>query len=144
MKKIINKTHLGVYGILKKDEKILLIDKIRGPYSGKLDLPGGKIEHCETVIDCLKRELVEETGVIIEDIKLFDNYTYNVDFEDNGENISMHHIGLVYLVSDFDDSNILSDIKEADSGGTRWYDINILKGKDLSPFANYVISKIRK
>lgn len=142
MKKIIKKTHLGVYGILKRGDKILLIDKIRGPYSGKLDLPGGKIEHGENIVDCLKRELIEETGVIIEDIKLFDNYTYNVDFEDNGDNISMHHIGLVYSVLDFDDSKILSDIKEADSGGARWYDIKDLKEEELSPFANRVINNL--
>lgn len=35
--------HLGVYGILIKNDKILLIKKGNGPYKGLLDLPGGTI-----------------------------------------------------------------------------------------------------
>lgn len=31
--------HLGAYGIIIEDEKILLIKKVTGPYDGKLDLP---------------------------------------------------------------------------------------------------------
>ena len=33
--------HLGAYGLIIKDEKIVLIKKVGGPYNGKLDLPGG-------------------------------------------------------------------------------------------------------
>lgn len=36
--------HLGAYGLLIQNEKILLIKKATGPYQGKLDLPGGTIE----------------------------------------------------------------------------------------------------
>ena len=39
--------HLGVYGLIIKDDKILLINIITGPYDGKLDLPGGTIEFIE-------------------------------------------------------------------------------------------------
>lgn len=37
-------THLGVYGVLMKNNQILLIKKSRGPHKGKWDLPGGTIE----------------------------------------------------------------------------------------------------
>lgn len=36
--------HLGVYGLIIKNDNILLIKKYGGPYDGKLDLPGGAIE----------------------------------------------------------------------------------------------------
>lgn len=52
---MIENKHLGAYGIVIKDEKILLIKKCRGPYLGKLDLPGGTVEFCERVEDALKR-----------------------------------------------------------------------------------------
>ena len=54
--------HLGVYGLIVKDNKILLIKKVSGPYDGLLDLPGGCLEFGELPIETLKRELEEETG----------------------------------------------------------------------------------
>ena len=57
--KTVTKTHVGAYGVIIKDDKIALIKKSRGGYKGKLDLPGGGIEHDETPMDALKRELVE-------------------------------------------------------------------------------------
>ena len=33
--------HLGAYGVLINEGKILLIKKVSGSYDGKLDLPGG-------------------------------------------------------------------------------------------------------
>lgn len=41
------KTHVGAYGIMIKDNKMALVRKARGGYKGKLDLPGGVIEHTE-------------------------------------------------------------------------------------------------
>ena len=42
----VKKNHIGAYGIIIRDEKIALIKKARGGYKGKLDLPGGGIDHC--------------------------------------------------------------------------------------------------
>ncbi len=56
------KTHVGAYGILIRNEKIALIKKARGGYKGKYDLPGGGIEHNETPIETLHREIMEEIG----------------------------------------------------------------------------------
>ena len=50
-------THIGAYGVILKDNKIALIRKARGGYKGKLDLPGGGIEHTETPEQALVREL---------------------------------------------------------------------------------------
>ena len=70
---MIENKHLGAYGIIIEDEKILLIKKCRGPYLGKLDLPGGTVEFCERVEDTLKREFKEETGMDINDLKCIGN-----------------------------------------------------------------------
>lgn len=69
---MIDTTHLGVYGIVIKDEKILLVKKSRGAYIDKYDLPGGSFEHGEKPIETLKREFMEETGFNIEKAKIID------------------------------------------------------------------------
>ena len=52
-------THIGSYGIISNDNKIVLITKARGGYTGLLDLPGGGIEHNESPEVALKREIFE-------------------------------------------------------------------------------------
>ena len=49
MNKLTKHRHLGVYGLLIENDKILLIKKANGPYKGKLDLPGGSIKFLEKV-----------------------------------------------------------------------------------------------
>jgi len=134
-------THLGVYGVLEKDGRILLIKKSRGPYKGKLDLPGGKLEHGESVEKGLKREFIEETGVIVNSIEQINNLTTVAEFTDERGNISMFHVGLIYKVTDFDDSNLLKDMDDEDSLGAEWYTISKLRSDELSPFARDILQK---
>ena len=63
--KEVKSTHTGSYGFIIKDDKIALIKKARGGYTGLLDLPGGGIEHNETPVEALHRELQEEAGVTV-------------------------------------------------------------------------------
>ncbi|MDT0172269.1 NUDIX domain-containing protein [Exiguobacterium sp. BRG2] len=57
-------TRSAVYAVLRDSQtgKIAVIQK----RDGKLFLPGGGIEDYETHEDCLKREIVEETGMDVE------------------------------------------------------------------------------
>lgn len=52
---MIKYTQLGVYGVLVKNDKVLLIKKARGPHTGKWDFPGGSIEFGEEPYEALKR-----------------------------------------------------------------------------------------
>jgi len=80
--------HLGIYGIIIKGNKILLIDKKGGPYDGKLDLPGGSMEFGETPEETLKREILEETGLEIKKYELF-----------NASNVSIYRINCTIRTS---------------------------------------------
>ncbi len=48
------------------NHKFLMIKHQRGINKGYVNFPGGKMEEGETMIDCVKRETMEETGIIIE------------------------------------------------------------------------------
>ena len=142
MKKI--KTHIGAYGIITNDNKIVLIKKARGGYTGKLDLPGGGIEHNESPTEALIRELKEETGSTVITYNLLDVIDANITWEmakDLYEDL--HHIGVIYIVTIKD--NIISELPDGiDSLGATWYDIDSLKEEELTPFANYSIKYLKK
>jgi 8-oxo-dGTP diphosphatase len=135
-------THLGTYGILLKNNEILLIEKSRGPYKGMLDLPGGKLEHGENVEEALAREILEETGIKAGDMKLIGNDTTVVSFEDDRGPISMYHVGLIYEVTKIDDSGLIQKMDEEDSLGASWYKLSDLDLVKLSPFARRVVSSL--
>lgn len=53
----------GVYGLYRKDHKLLVIKKSGGPYKNRYDLPGGSPEEGENHSETLSREFSEETGL---------------------------------------------------------------------------------
>ena len=90
--------HLGVYGILIKNDKILLIKKGNGPYKGLLDLPGGTIEFDESPKEALERELVEEVGIKLTEYDLIDSDSVSFTWEYNNDLFKVHHIGIFYKI----------------------------------------------
>jgi NAD+ diphosphatase len=55
--------------ILQYDGKILFVRRIREPGKGKLDLPGGFTDPNESAEEGLNRELKEELGITLDNIK---------------------------------------------------------------------------
>ena len=140
--KTIVKTHVGAYGIIIKDNKIALVKKARGGYKGKLDLPGGGIEHTELPTETLEREIMEEAGIRISKYSLFDVTATNIKWEMKKDLFEdLHHIGILYLV-ETKEIKLKSDADGLDSEGSNWYSINELSKDQLSPFAKYALEKM--
>ena len=55
-------TNIVIGGLIEKDNKFLLVQEAKEKCKGKWNIPAGHIEINESVIDCLKREVKEETG----------------------------------------------------------------------------------
>ena len=137
--------HLGCYGIIIKDNKILLIKKVSGPYDGKLDLPGGTIEFEETPEETLKREIKEEVGIEVKEYELLDCNSIIVDWLHKGENIKIHHIGIFYKVINYEGiikNSIDIDSRNDDSMGAEFYDINNLQKGELSEIVILELTKL--
>jgi 8-oxo-dGTP diphosphatase len=139
-------TYMGVYALIKKEDKILLIKKSRGPYIGKLDLPGGGFEFGETPLETLHREVKEETGLIVAKAELLDVISQNTTYiNTKGEERTIHHIGIIYSVEIGSNDDLLKDSADGeDSLGAEWVEISSLKKEGLSPFANRNVDYLGK
>ena len=137
--------HLGVYGLIVKDNKILLIKKVSGPYDGLLDLPGGGLEFGERPIETLKRELEEETGIIVKKCELFDTDSVVATWLREAGMYKCHHVGIFYRINSYSNEikkNINIDEVNDDSLGADFYDIDKLTVNDLSLIALLELKKL--
>lgn len=97
------KNHFGVYGICYEKGKLLCIEKTRGPYQHRFDLPGGSQELGEGLTETLKREVLEETGYTL--IRYSNPRMYDVLVQEEGKDFAVHHIMAFYdIVLDFENS----------------------------------------
>ena len=135
--------HLGAYGLIVQDENMALIRKSRGAYKGKLDVPGGTIEHGERPEVTLVREIKEELDADVKEFKLFDAESVIVDWNYDGEDLNMHHLGIFYIVT-LENDTLKSDGDGLDSLGANWYPIDELKKEDVSPLVWIEINKMKE
>lgn len=143
--KIKTHTHIGVYGLVINDDRILLIKKVTGPYDGLLDLPGGSFEFGEVPEETLVREFSEETGINPTQYSLYDANSVIVDWNYNDDLIKVHHIGMFYRITDFEGSiknSVQLDDQNDDSLGASFYNINDLKKDNLSAITILELEKL--
>ena len=136
--------HLWVYGLVIKEEEVLLIKKAVGPYKGKLDLPGGTVNFGERPNETLIREFDEETGLAITDYSLFDVDSVKFLYKENDKSIMVHHVGIFYKILGYENDikeNISVDLVNDDSLGAGFYKISSLRKKDLSKIAILELEK---
>ena len=125
--------YIGVYGICIKDNKLLCIKKVRGPYKNRFDLPGGSQKESEGLTETLVREFQEETGC---QIKGYGNCrAYDVFVEES--NRTVHHIMVFYNVDiNLEQQDMISEKLEDelnDSSGIYWIDFEELDINNSSP-----------
>ncbi|HWZ65831.1 MAG TPA: NUDIX hydrolase [Patescibacteria group bacterium] len=56
--------------VIERDGSFLVVKEFKKSASGKWGIPGGKLEEGETIQQCLKREVQEETGFSIKSYSL--------------------------------------------------------------------------
>lgn len=114
-----------------KDNRILLIQRIKYDYIGLWGLPGGKIEMDEHAGQAAKREILEESGIETE----FEKYLGLVSEHLIEGGVTQHfllHVSKLYPKS--------MEISNDAEGTLKWFDLDELsKNKNLIIPSDYLI-----
>lgn len=123
------KKFVVIFLFTKDYKKVLMVKRNKPPYKGCWNGIGGKIEGTETEIQAAIRECYEETGIKLENPKLFITYIYpETNKINNGTNLSV-------LYSFIDEVTINPN----NEGIYEWKDISFaldFNNKQLAGFAN--------
>ncbi len=113
----------SVYGVIIHDNKILML---RTKSNGKLFFPGGGVNIGETLIDALKREIIEETGIEIE-IEKFLHFKEQFFYWDPGDE-AYHMFNFFYICRPKTFKLVNDDkVDDLESEKPRWIDIKKIK-----------------
>ena len=130
------KKHFGVYGICYENGKLLCIEKTRGPYQYRFDLPGGSQELGEGLTETLKREVLEETGYTLS--RYLNPRIYDVLVQEEGKDFAVHHIMAFYdIVLDLERSQkpLPHEVLDGsnDSANAIWLPLEQMTEENASP-----------
>ena len=99
----------------------------------------------ERPIETLKRELEEETGIIVKKCELFDTDSVVATWLREDGMYKCHHVGIFYRINSYSNEikkNINIDEVNDDSLGADFYDIDKLTVNDLSLIALLELKKL--
>ena len=139
------KHHFGVYGVCLQDGKLLCIEKTRGPYQHRFDLPGGSQEVGEGLTETLKREVLEETGYTLSQYS--NPRMYDVLVQEEGKDFAVHHIMAFYdVVLDFErpQKSLPHEVLDGsnDSANVIWLNLEEITEENASPLVLKVKSEL--
>ena len=80
--------------VARDADRVLLVRRARPPNAGAWALPGGKVELGERLVDAAAREVLEETGIVVDRLKRVD--VAEVIDRDAAGNVISHHVIVVF------------------------------------------------
>jgi 8-oxo-dGTP diphosphatase len=125
-----------IFGFDGVDIQLLLIERLIEPFKGKWALPGGFMKMDETIEECARRELKEETNLTATSVEQFHTFT-RVDRDERDRVITVAHLALVRL----------SEVKGGDDAKrAQWFRLNEIPqlAFDHDEIINMAIEELRK
>ena len=86
---------VGVGAVIVDRGRVVLIKRRFEPLAGQWSLPGGAVDVGETLVECVAREMLEETGLVVEVgpvVEVFDRI-----IRDDGGRVQFHYVLVDYL-----------------------------------------------
>lgn len=120
-----------MYAVLTYGDKFILIKKSKGPFKGRWDLPGGKMDFGETPEETLKREITEETGLKVKAPRLLavTSYVHETPKE------IFHHTAVIFSCRAKDIKKLKREPDGNDSFGAEIFTPKKISTLKLTPLA---------
>lgn len=126
---------VGVAVIVVKDSKVLLGKRMNSHGSGTWQFPGGHLEFGEPIEDCAKRELFEETGLTIRNLR---SGPYTNDIFKTEQT---HYITL-FVIADYDSGELtVKEPKKCEKW--EWFSWSRLPEPKFLPIQNLIKQKFK-
>ena len=116
---------VGGLGVVRRDGRVLLVQRARAPNVGKWGFPGGVQELGETIFAAVGRELREETGLVVEPIETLT--TLDVIERDQVGHVRTHY-ALIAVLAEWRSGEVKID-DEADDFG--WFTVAEVEARQL-------------
>lgn len=107
---------IGVAVFILRDGKILMSERLKGNGAGTWGLAGGHLEMGETFEECCKREVKEETGLDINEVRLLT--AVNKGIVASGD----HYVTLFFVANNVDGTPL--DLEPEKHGPWKWFPKN--------------------
>ena len=86
---------VGVGAVIVDQGRVVVIKRRFEPLAGQWSLPGGAVDVGETLVECVAREMLEETGLVVEVgpvVEVFDRIV-----RDGDGRVQFHYVLVDYL-----------------------------------------------
>ena len=124
---------VGVGAVILDQDRVLLVQRAHAPLKGEWSLPGGALELGETLEDGVRREVLEETGLIVEPLSIIE--VLDRIARDNDGQVQYHYVLIDYLCRVAGGSLACA----TDAADARWATRDDLSS--VAPFTREVILK---
>ena len=127
---------MGVGALIIKDGKVLLVKRANEPNKGKWSIPGGVVKLGESLIDALKREIEEETGL---KIKVLDVACVSEEIVEYNGKIKFH-----YVIIDFFAEVVGGRLRVgSDAEEAKWVGFDELGDIEIVDFVRKLIDNVK-
>ncbi len=124
---------VGVGAVIVQDGRVLLVRRGKEPRKGVWSIPGGLVELGEDVKGALRREVLEETGLRVEPVELFE-IVDAIESDEEGR-IRFHYVIVDFLAECASDE----PVPGSDVSDSRWFSLDNLP--EMTSSARFVIEK---
>jgi len=116
---------VGVLGVVRRDGRVLLVQRARAPSVGKWGFPGGVQELGETIFEAVIRELREETELEVEPVEVLTTLDV-IDRDEQG--CVRTHYALIAVLAEWRKGEVRIDGEATDFG---WFTAQEVKQAGL-------------
>lgn len=127
---------LGVGALIFRRNRVLLVERGKEPLKGYWSLPGGLVETGERLEDAIRREVLEETGLVVKPkylAEVFERIMHDAD-----SRVEYHYVLADYVCQIVSGEPVASD----DASRVDWFRVDRLDELLLTEGTREVIKKV--